>query len=421
MEKHNSRQKLPRAETASSFRDARIRRAIRYAYDHSTAVRQKMAKVGLTPGDVQSARDLERVPVTSKDQLLKLQRQAPPFGGFLAIPPRNLRRICISPGPLYEPEADVLEHASVVMKILKTVRVGRGDVVLNSFTYHLVPVAHWVDEAIRELGAAVIPGGVGSTDTQIDLMKELKVTGYVGTPSFLHTLVSRARERGYDFHKDFKLRKAFLAAEMYPPSLRSLFETELGINTVEGYGTAELGFVSYQCLQRSGMHIDEGFFVEVVEPSTGKQLPAQSLGELVVTSFSKCYCLIRFGTGDLGIITEEPCACRRTSPRILRIAGRVGDAVKVRGMFLHSRELGEALAAFPQVRNFQAVVDRENQRDSLKLSLEVEKPLIHDTLPKAVQHAVQDKCRVRVDLVEFVPVGTISPGEGKVKDIRTWE
>ncbi len=402
--------------------DQGVREAVAYAYQHAPAVKQKMDRAGVSPADVQSGRDLEKLPVTTKDELVSLQKANPPFGGFVTVPVSQLRKICTSPGPLFEPEAgDPLERAAVVVKGLAAAGFKAGDIILNTFSYHLVPPAHWIDEAVKVLGGVVVPGGVGNTEIQVEIMKDLGVNAFVGTPSFLYTLLQKAEERGYDIRRDFRLRWAFLGAEMYPPSLRRILEDRYGVDTLENYGTADLGMLSYQCTHKTGLHIGEENFLEIVDPASGRQLGPGEMGEVVVTSFSRTYCLIRFGTGDLSVITDEPCPCGRTSPRLVRIAGRVGDAVKVRGMFLHPKEVADALAPFPQVAAFQAVVGRQGQRDSLVLRLELREEVSQETFSQAVLKSIQERCRVRADMVDFVSPGTIPESEKRVTDTRTWD
>lgn len=402
--------------------DWAVKGAVEHAYHHAPAVKERMDRAGLSPSDIQTARDLEKLPVITKDELVSLQKSNPPFGGFVTVPVNKLRKICTSPGPLFEPEAgDPLERAAVVVKGLVAAGFTPGDIVLNTFSYHLVPPAHWIDEAVKVLGGVVVPGGTGNTELQVEIAKELGVNAFVGTPSFLYTLLQKAEDQGYDVRRDFRLRWAFLGAEMYPPSLRRILEDKYGVDTLENYGTADLGVLSYQCTKKAGLHIGEENLVEIVDPAMGRQLGPGEMGEVVVTTFSPTYCLIRFGTGDLSMITDEPCACGRTSPRLVRIAGRVGDAVKVRGMFLHPKEVADALAPFPQVAAFQAVVGRQGQRDSLTLRLELKENISEEEFSGKVSKNIQDRCRVRADMVEFVPPGTISEADKKVKDIRTWE
>jgi phenylacetate-CoA ligase len=398
----------------------RLQKVIQHAYKNAPAVKVRFDRAGVDPSQIQSIKDLERIPVITKDQVKEMQRENPPFGGFLAVSPENIARIYMSPGPIYEP---AIRGATLPMgRMMHTAGFRKGDIVLNTFSYHLSPAGLGVDDALVANGITVIPGGVGNTDLQVQLMHDLKVTGYFGTPSFLWTLIKRAEERGYDFRRDFCLRNAFLTAEMVPPSMKRAFEEDYGVYVVEGYGIAEVGMIAVECEQKQGMHLSGEMVIEIVDPPTGKQMGPGEAGEVVITTFEEAYPLIRFGTGDLSLYTDEPCGCGRTSPRLVRILGRVGEAVKVRGMFLHGKEVGEVVSSFPELANFQAIVDRFEHRDYLTVKVELaDETVDRDKLLEAFDKAFRDKCRVRADKVEFVPKGTIPEDVKKIEDRRTWD
>ncbi len=407
-------------EEHQEYLSGRLRHIVRHAYENAPAIRNRFDSAGIKPEDINTIKDLEKIPVMSKDELVRMQNENPPFGGFLAVPMENLEKIFLSPGPLFD-AGTVKERAKLAADIFSSVNLGKGDRVVNTFSYHLVPPAHWLDEAIRMLGATVIPTGVGNTDLQVKIMHDLGVTGYAGTPSFLNIIIKRAEEMGYNFRRDFKLRFALLTAEMLPPSLRRSFEEDYGIQILECYGTADVGLLSYECNQKAGMHLVEDAIVEIVDPATGKQLGPGEIGEVVATTFDEAYTLIRFGTGDLSYYTDEPCKCGRISPRLVRIVGRVGEAVKIRAMFVHPNQVKQVVAKFPQVTNFQLVVDRVQQRDVTTLKLEVEEGADKEAISQGIQKVFPEICTVKVDQVEFIPSGTL-PAERKIiLDQRTWE
>jgi len=407
-------------EEREKYLVTRLREVLKHAYDHAPAVKAKFDNAGLKPSDIQSTKDMERLPITSKDELKELQKKDPPFGGFLAIPPGDVVRIYMSPGPVYEPRTKNILDRSV--RSLYAAGFRKNDIVLNSFSYHLVPAGLAIDDALVELGATVMPAGIGNTDLQVQIMKDLKVTAYFGTPSFLWTLIKRAEEQGYNFRRDFSLRIAFLSAEMVPPSMKKAFKEDYGIEPVESYGTADVMTVATECEQKQGLHFMDEILVEVVDPNTGKAVAPGEIGEIVVTPFCDIYPLVRFGTGDLAIYTDEPCPCGRTSPRIMRIVGRVGDSVKVRGMFVHGRQVGEVVSSFPELGNFQAIIERFEQRDHLTINVElVDEKADKAKLLDAFNKSFQDKCRVRADRVEFVAKGSIPADAKKLDDRRTWD
>lgn len=407
-------------EEREKYLNEKLRHVIKNAYDNAPAVKRKFDAAGVKPSDISTIKDLEKIPVTSKDELVRLQKENPPFGGFLAVPIEKLEKIFLSPGPLFD-AGTVKDRVKMLSDISPLVKLGKGDRVVNTFSYHLVPPAHWIDEAVRMAGATVLPTGVGNTDVQVKVMHDLGVTGYAGTPSFLSIIIKRAEELGYNFRRDFKLRFAIVGAEMLPLSLRKSFEEDYGIQVVETYGTADLGFLAYSCEQKSGMHLVSDVIVEIVDPATGKQLGPGEIGEVVVTSFDEAYTLIRFGTGDLSYYSDDPCPCGRITPRLMRIVGRVGEAVKIRGMFVHPRQVEQCLAKFPQVTKFQLIVDRVQQRDTAVLKTEVTEGADKEAIAQGIEKSFPEICTVKLDKVDFITPGTIPADAKIILDQRKWE
>jgi phenylacetate-CoA ligase len=401
------------------YYNERLREVVRYAYEHAPGWKEKFDRAGVTPSQIDTVQDLVKIPITKKEELIELQRGNPPFGGLVTVAPNELKRIFVSTGPIYDPTPPRTYATSE--KVFHTVGFRKGDIVINSLPYHLVPIGVAWDEAFNRLGITIIPAGPGNSELQTRIMYDLKVTGFIGMPSFLMTIIRRAEELGYNFKRDFSLRLAYLAGEMVPPSLRRIFEEEYGIETRDGYGMAEMGGVAQECRYRSGMHILEELVVEIVDPATGKQLGAGETGEVVMTHLDEVYPMIRLGTGDLSYYIDEPCPCGRTSHRLSRILGRVGEAVKVKGLFVHGKELEEALSLFPQVSRFQALVHQVGHRDELTLNIELGEEVDREKLLPGLHKAIQDTCRLRADRIEFVAQGTIPEEHKKVVDKRTWE
>ncbi|MEZ4517444.1 MAG: hypothetical protein R3C44_11635 [Chloroflexota bacterium] len=192
---------------------------VRFAYDHAPAVRERFDSAGITPDDIRSVADLSRIPILTKDEAIARQAAEPPFGGMLAGPLLAVSRLFFSPGPLYEP-APAADDPVWEAALTALVRAGfeASDVVLNSLSYHLTPAGYLFDEAFVRLGATVIPAGTGNSDLQLQMAQVLGATGYVGTPSFLMSLIQKAEAQGLDFRQDFALRKAITTAEPLPPA-----------------------------------------------------------------------------------------------------------------------------------------------------------------------------------------------------------
>ncbi|PJB33156.1 MAG: hypothetical protein CO109_00750, partial [Deltaproteobacteria bacterium CG_4_9_14_3_um_filter_65_9] len=186
---------MPAAKRAQAQREM-LRATVLHAYEHAPATRKKMDDAGVRPGDVKEPSDLRRIPVTRKADLKYIQKGEPPFGGLAAVPPRAMRRIYVSPGPTFDPEGRDATHWRWE-KPFVAAGFREGDIVQNTFMYHFSPAGLMFDEALQRIGCTVIPAGVGNTELQAQVMKELSVTGYVGTPSFLMTILEKAKEMGY--------------------------------------------------------------------------------------------------------------------------------------------------------------------------------------------------------------------------------
>ncbi|PJF22752.1 MAG: hypothetical protein CUN56_04435 [Phototrophicales bacterium] len=396
--------------------DTRIRELVAHAYQHAPAIKTIMDNAGVTPADIQSTQDLVKIPILHKDELVELHHANPPFGGFLAVDINDLPRIYISPGPIYDPQPINPEAGDAPLAPFRYVGFGRGDRVLNTFMYHLTPAGLLLDEGLRGVGATVIPSGPGNTDLQIMMMQALNITGFVGQPSYLMTILDKCEE----MNVPVTIKKALFSAEPYTPSQRKRFEEDYGMRTTSAYGTADLGFVGYTRHDVQGFCLMDTIYMEIVDPQTGEQMPDGEMGEIVVTTFNKAYPLLRFGTGDLGALApENQKQCE--GQQLLGLFGRSGDAVKVRGMFLHPNQLLAAKTQFPQIKNIQAIITRPGNNDHVLLRVELQPGTNANGLAEKLKEAARSAVRLRIDDVEFVEPGSIKPGERVVKDQRTWE
>ena len=397
-----------------------LRQFIQYAYANAPAVKAILDGANLSPDDIQAVADLDRIPVTSKDRLVELQQADPPFGGFLAVPFEEIQHVFYSPGPLYEPHAGESAVTDTVREMLAIAGFEAGEVVINTFGYHLIPTGLAIDQALRDIGAKVIPAGVGNADLQIKMMRDLGVTGYVGTPSWLMALIQKAEEMGLDFGQ-LSLRKALVSAEPLPPDLRQTFVEKYGLRVTNAYGTAELGFLAYDTEGSLPMRLLETSIIQVANPETGEPVTSGAVGEVVVTTFNETYPLIRLGTGDLAMNVDPAPGQSRQSERSIILVGRLGDAVKVRGMFVHPNQLRFALGRIPGVAGFQALITRPENRDQFTLRVAlVEEAADRETLVAALSTAIQSACRVKVDQFEFVSADDFDEGAQIILDERNW-
>ena len=395
-------------------RTDRLKAIIEHGYDKAPALRQLMIDAGVKPVDIQSGADLPKIPVTSRDKLIQMQRENPPFGGWLAVPKESLDHIFISPGPLYEPDDEW--HAEA----FQAIGIGSGDIVINTFSYHMVSAGLLIDAAVRATGATVVPMGPGNTEAQVEVMMKLGVTGYTGTPSFLKIILEKASEMDID-RQAIPIKRAVFSAEPYPPSLRAFFEQEYKMITSQAYATADLGVIAYDRPGETALRLAQNMVVEIVDSATGQPVPAGEPGEVVVTTFNKTYPLVRYGLGDLSAFVGEPDS-EGFYIRIKGWLGRIGDAVKVRGMFLHPLQLKSALTKFEGLGNYQATVSRpDNTRDHVTLRIELTDPALNrPSLSDEIKTAAGQAARLTIDVVELVEPGTIEASARPVVDERDW-
>jgi phenylacetate-CoA ligase len=391
---------------------------VRRGYERAPRVKAEFDGLGLKPSDIRTVQDLVKLPVISREKIVEIEAEDPPFGG-LCDPEARIERIFTSPGPVYEPHLG--SHDPLWARAYNAAGFKAGDVVLNAFSYHMVAAGLTFHGGLNHVGATVVPSGTSGTQQQVQLIKDLGVTGYTGTPSFLLAIINKAVEMGYDFAKDFRVKRASFAAEPLFPSLRERFEKEFGIDAYQMYGATEVGDVAYECREKTGWHICEEVIVEIVDPATGRPVKPGELGEVVVTRLNDIFFLFRFGTGDLSSIIEAPCPCGRTSSRLAGIAGRVGDAVKVRGMFVAPSQVKRVAERFPGIA-FQIAVSRSGDRDVLTVRVDTRGELEkRSEFTERFVKVFQEICTVKVDKLEFLEPGSLRGDVKPIVDERSWK
>ncbi len=392
---------------------------LKFAYENCSHYKELLGK-DFNINDIKNYDDLTQIPITKKSEIVSIHKKNPPFGGMV---PDNakLNRIYVSPGPIYDPEGPEEDYWK-----LKSIFINTGflpsDVVVVTFSFHLVPAGIFCDNALREIGCTTIPTGVGNTEIQIDTLKNLQVTGYVGTPSFLHMIIKKAEEMGYNWNEDFNLQLAVVAGEMLPPSIRKELEDDYRLTVRQFFATADAGGIAFECACKSGLHYSEYRLVEIVDPNTGKHCKPGEPGELVISTLgNRTYPLIRFGTGDLVEHTEEKCECGRTSFRITKILGRVDMVTKVRGMFIHPGQVQDLVKRFEHITKGKIVVTRENDYDIMTFYAELEQGMEPtETLKENILASIREIFKLRGD-VKFVKYGTISDKDKLIEDLRKWD
>jgi len=355
---------------------------------------------------------LAKLPVTRKSELAERQKALPPLGGLNAAPVEKLAKLFVSPGPVYDPEGRGKDWWRTA-RALYAAGFRAGDQVLNGFSYHFTPAASMVEHGALAIGCTVIPGGIGQTEMQAAAIRDLGVSAFAGTPSFLKLIVEKADELGIDVTS---IRKAIVGAEYLPPALREAMLAR-GIRVQQLYASADLGLIAYESAlpdgtPTEGMILEESLILEIVRPGTGDPVAAGEVGEVVVTSFNKDYPLIRFATGDLSAVLAGKSPCGRTNTRIKGWMGRADQTTKVRAMFVTPKQVGEVLGRHKEVLKVRLVVAGETGNDSMTLKCEVREPAAG--LAEAIVASIRDVTKLRGE-VELVSPGTL-PNDGKVID-----
>lgn len=349
---------------------------------------------------------LASLPVLRKTDLLRLQKEEPPFGGFLAGDLTGVERVFMSPGPIWEPQA-VGEDPWNGARALFAAGFRKGDLVFNAFSYHLTPGGFILDHGARALGCTVFPAGVGNTDMQVEAIEVLKPSGFIGTPDYLKVLLDRAAEQGRDVSS---IKRALVSGGALFPSLREEYEAA-GISVGQCYATADLGVIAYESEAREGMIVNEDYIVEIVRPGTGDPVPEGEVGELVVTCFNRTYPLIRFGTGDLSAVLPGQSACGRTNSRLAGWMGRADQRTKVKGMFVDPAQVAEIVEAYDEIEKARLTVKRLGESDDMMLSVETASAE-DENLRERLAQSLRDVTKLR-GTVELVTPGAL-PNDGKV-------
>jgi phenylacetate-CoA ligase len=352
---------------------------------------------------------LAELPVTRKSELHDLQKINAPFGGLNATPMGKLARLFVSPGPIYDPEgrdADYWRSA----RSFYAAGFRAGDIVHNTFSYHLTPAGSMFESGAHAVGCAVIPAGVGQTEMQIATIAALQPNGYVGTPSFLKVLLEKADELKTDISS---IKKALVSGEAFLPPIKTLLKSR-GIDAYQCYGSADLGVIAYESSAREGLIVDEGVLVEIVRPGTGDPVTDCEVGEVVVTTFNRDYPLIRFATGDLSAVMSSASPCGRTNTRIKGWMGRADQTTKVRGMFVHPHQVAEIVKRHPQIARARLIVSQLDGADAMTLKCE-----FTDTSATlaGIAESIRDVTKLRGE-IENVALHSL-PNDGKViEDVR---
>jgi phenylacetate-CoA ligase len=360
---------------------------------------------GVDPASVTSREALARLPVLRKAELPGLQKASPPFGGFVSAPLSTFGRLFTSPGPIFEPEGRGDDPWGAA-RALHAMGFRPGDVVLNTFGYHLTPGGFIMDSGARALGCVVIPAGPGNTEQQLEVIEAFRPVAYCGTPDFLKILLDAAEKAGRDASS---IKKALCSGAAFPKSLQDEIAAR-GVDAYQAYATADVGVIAYETRARAGMVVNENLILEIVRPGTGDPVAVGEVGEVVVTNLDSHHPQIRLAVGDLTAAIGEPSPCGRTGPRIKGWMGRADQTAKIKGMFVRPEQVAEIGKRHPELTKLRLVVTRQGETDAM--TLRAETGSAGDALTSAVAETLQGITKLK-GAVEFVSPGSL-PNDGKV-------
>ena len=363
----------------------------------------------VSPDAITSPEALAALPVLRKSALVEAQGAQPPFGGLNATALADFEHVFQSPGPIYEPGRTARDWWRLG-RFLHASGIGRGDIVQNCFSYHLVPAGMMFENAARAVGATVLPAGTGQTELQVTAARDIGASAYAGTPDFLKIILEKADDMGVAL----KITKAVVGGGALFPSLRA-FYAERGITCRQCYATADLGNIAYETDALDGMVVDEGVIVEIVRPGTDDPVPEGEVGEVVVTSLNPDYPLIRFATGDLSAVLEGPSPCGRTNMRIKGWMGRADQTTKIKGMFVRPEQVAALVARHDEIHRARVVATRSGEKDVMTVRIET-----RAANPALYEETVLSTLKLRGQ-VELVPPGSL-PNDGLViEDLRRYD
>jgi phenylacetate-CoA ligase len=360
---------------------------------------------GVDAKAVNSREALARLPIMRKSALPAMQKAAPPFAGFVPAATSSFARLFTSPGPIFEPEGTEKDPWRAARSLFAA-GFRAGDVVLNTFSYHMTPGGFILDSAARALGCPVIPAGPGQTEQQLEMIAHLQPAGYTGTPDFLKIILDAAKAANRDVSC---ITKALVSGAAFPPSLQAEVKSR-GVDAYQTYAIAEMGVVAYESSAREGLIVNEDVLLEIVRPGTGDLVAEGEVGEIVVTSFNEHHPWLRLATGDLSKIMKGTSPCGRTNARIAGWMGRADQTTKVKGMFVRPEQIAELSRHYPALKKLRLVVTRENEQDAM--TLRAESANGGADLPEQVAATLQAVTKLK-GRVEIVAPGSL-PNDGKV-------
>ena len=409
----------------------RLKKTVSRVYENVPAYRAKMDEAGVKPEDIQTLKDLRRLPFTTKQDM----RDNYPYGLF-AAPKKALRRIHASSGTTGKPTvvgytaADLEVWRECVARLAVAGGATEDDIAQICFGYGMFTGALGLHYGLEKVGAAIVPSSTGNTEKQLMYMKDFGSTLLVATPSYAMRIAEVAKQIGIDPKRDLQIKSLVLGSELMTEAMRQELYKVWGedVNLTQNYGMSELmgPGVSGECLELNGMHINEDHFIaEVINPETGEVLEPGEKGELVVTCLTKeALPLIRYRTRDITRLMYEPCPCGRTTARMENLSGRTDDMLKIRGVNVFPSQIEEVLINTEGIGpNYEILVERKNHSDILTIRVEVEAESMMDSYSalENLESGLKNKLHLMLGLdakVQLVSPNTLQRFEGKAKRVK---
>ena len=380
----------PEKETASreqviEWQSKGLVDAVRRVWDNVPYYREKMEEKGVTPEDIKGLEDLHKLPFLTKDDL----REAYPYG-LMARPLEDCVRIHSTSGTTgrrvvaFYTKNDIHLWDECCARALVATGASKEDVVQVSYGFGLFTGGAGLNGGSHMLGSLTLPMSSGNTDRQIQFMTDLNATVLCCTPSYAAYLAESIHERG--LRDKIHLKAGIFGAEAWTEEMRHDIEDALGIKAYDIYGLTEISGpgVAFECEEQTGMHINEDYFIaEVINPKTGEVLPDGEKGELVFTSFAKeAFPLIRYRTKDICILSREKCSCGRTFVKMTKPLGRSDDMLIVKGVNVFPSQIETVLLNHGYAANYQIIVDRQKNSDTIEVRVEMTPEMFSDELSK---------------------------------------
>ena len=399
-------------EKIRELQDERLVKQVKHVWDNVPYYRKKMEEKGVTPDDIKGVDDLHKLPFLSKADL----RDAYPYG-LLAAPLKDCVRIQSTSGTTgrrvvaFYTQHDIDLWEDCCARAIVAAGGTNEDVVQIAYGYGLFTGGAGLHGGSHKVGSLTLPMSSGNTDRQLQFMIDLQSTILCCTPSYAAYLAESIHERG--LRDKIKLKAGIFGAEAWSEKMRQEIQNQLGIKAYDIYGLTEISGpgVAFECSAQTGMHINEDHFIaEIIDPDTGEVLPDGTQGELVFTSITKeAFPLLRYRTRDICVLTREKCSCGRTLVKMCKPMGRSDDMLIVKGVNVFPSQIETVLIEQGYQANYQIIVDRVNNSDTLEIMVEMTQDNFSDNLGKITEMEKSLVAALKAMLGIYTKVRLVAP------------